>query len=84
MVCMDISAPIVKSDKPKMRQTTPKTKSRKIPGSIGVSVIANAATISAMGMMEENDSESLDLIRFCNCSCSFLGYARAISPHFIL
>ena len=73
IVCIDISAPIVKSDKPKMRHTTPKTKSRKMPGSIGVSVIANAATISAMGIMDVNDSESLDLIRFCNCSCSFPG-----------
>lgn len=43
-----------------------------MPGSIGVNVIANAATMKAMGIMEENDSESLDLIRFCNASCSFL------------
>ena len=42
-----------------------------MPGSIGVSVIANAATMSAMGMIEENDSESLDLMRFCNAVGSF-------------
>ena len=33
---------------------------------MGVSVTAKAATISAMGMMDVNDSESLDLMRFCN------------------
>ena len=33
---------------------------------MGVSVTAKAATISAIGIMDENDSESLDLMRFCN------------------
>ena len=66
IVCIDISAPMVNSDNPKIKQATPNTKSKKMPGSMGVSVTANAATMSAMGMMEENDSESLDLIRFCN------------------
>ena len=73
MVCIDISAPMVKSDKPTIKNKTPNKKSKKMPGSIGVSVIANTATISAIGIMDENDSESLDLIRFCNAFCSFLG-----------
>ena len=38
---------------------------------MGVSVIANAATIKAMGIMDENDSESLDLMRFCNAFSPF-------------
>ena len=84
IVCIDISAPMVKSDKPKTRQRTPNKKSRKIPGSIGVSVIANAATISAMGSMEENDSESLDLIRFCNAYFPFVGIEGYIPSFYII
>ena len=71
IVCIDISAPMVKSDKPKIKNATPNKKSRKMPGSIGVSVIANAATMSASGIIEENDSESLDLIKFSNAYSSF-------------
>ena len=76
MVCIDISAPMVNSDSPKIRQRTPNIKSKKMPGSMGVSVTARNATISAIGIMELNDSESFDLMRFCKSSCSFLGNMR--------
>lgn len=34
--------------------------------------------------MDENDSESLDLIRFCNCSCSFLKNKGHIPSFYII
>lgn len=71
-VCIDISAPIVKRERPNIRQMTPKIKSKKMPGSIGVSVMARIATITAMGKMEWKDSKSLDLMRLPKRFVSFL------------
>ena len=55
-----------------------------MPGSMGVSVTAKAATISAMGMIEVNDSESLDLIRFSNASSPFKTIVGNIPAFYII
>ena len=54
--CIDISAPIVNTASPAIRQRTPSKKRKKVLGLMGASVIPNNSTIAAMGMIEVSDS----------------------------
>ena len=55
-VCMDISAPMVKTASPAIRQRTPNKNIKNTPGDRGVRVTLSAITIAAMGRIDVRDS----------------------------
>ena len=50
--CMDISAPMVNTESPMIRQKMPMRNKRKVPVAIGVMVTAKITTIAAIGQMD--------------------------------
>ena len=54
--CMDISAPIVKTESPMIRQRVPNKNRKKVEVSKGATVIPNSKMMAAMGRIEVSDS----------------------------